>query len=360
VSLFDREDHRPTVVRELPPLPLIITPGRWKDHFETHFRKIKKAQERYDTARLCRLDFAAEELGAFAFQCEREFVPLRWMVRRRKDCPVLRLIDDSGEAEAPEVLHFTFERPAVGKRLESGPVFAVSAPGGLYVAQQRDFTAAVIALPTIRNFADLRWSVHIGVRERSPNSVIHAIELGHLWGAAKSSGDILSVRNRLTVLNAITHQILLLIGGDRWGTAEREFESGGDLDVLQQAVSKRPEELGIAAALAHETVQLAAATLETRIRRLAELAASSRLLAPGWLGGTVPDSPSWIAEFALRLASSPKDAATWGGSHLRTGVTRLMEAPTLARAARFLVIATDRHLQSRAAPGELYASWSWA
>jgi hypothetical protein len=83
------------------------------------------------------------------------------------------------------------------------------------------------------------------------------------------------------------------------------------------------------------------------------------LLPPDASSGTEPGSAGWLAEFGLRLASSPKDVAAWAGTHLRPGLNRLLEVPTLARAARFLVIATDRHLQSRAAPSELYAGWVW-
>ena len=68
----------------------------------------------------------------------------------------------------------------------------------------------------------------------------------------------------------------------------------------------------------------------------------------------------WLSELALRLASNPAVVEEWAGEKLHAGTTRLLEAPTLARAARFLVIATDRHLQSRTAPGERYASWGWA
>ena len=70
--------------------------------------------------------------------------------------------------------------------------------------------------------------------------------------------------------------------------------------------------------------------------------------------------PKWLSELALRLASNPAVVEEWAGEGLRAGTMRLLEVPTLARVARFLVIATDRHLQSRVAPGELYASWGWA
>lgn len=359
VSLFDREDDAPTAVGELPALPFPITPARWRAHFESHFRETPRAQDSYDTARLCRLEFAAEELGAFTVQCEREFVPLRWAVRRHKRPPAVRLIDDSGNAIPPEVSHFSFDKPAVRKRLEPAPEYDVSAPGGLYVARQENFRAAVIALPKISTLDDLKWSVHIDARGRSADEVIDAVQLGAAWGSAKSSGDILSLRNRRKVLHAITRHILLLVGGGRWAAAEAEVENGGDLGILKRAVSRRADEVGIAAALALETAQLSAARLEARITRVADLAMSFHLLPKDAPGGPEPETSGWIAEFALRLASSPRDAGVWAGPNLRSGVTRLLDVPTLARAARFLVIATDRHLQSHAAPGELYASWCW-
>ena len=37
----------------------------------------------------------------------------------------------------------------------------------------------------------------------------------------------------------------------------------------------------------------------------------------------------------------------------------IMDVPTIARAARFLVLATDYHLKSRTASDELYAGWGW-
>jgi hypothetical protein len=70
-------------------------------------------------------------------------------------------------------------------------------------------------------------------------------------------------------------------------------------------------------------------------------------------------NPVWLSELALRLASDPANVEAWAGERLRAGVTRLLEVPTLARAARFVVLATDHYLQSQIAPGELYVGWRW-
>ncbi|MEZ5343906.1 MAG: hypothetical protein R2706_21435, partial [Acidimicrobiales bacterium] len=360
VLLFENADGKATVTEALPPLAFPLTPERWRAHFEKHFRELKKAQSHYDTAHLCRLQFTAEELGAFTIECEREFAPLRWALRQPGRGPVARLIDDSGAPDLAEVSHFTFERPTVAVQLLSATEHPVDAPGGLYVARQGDFVAGLIALPRIRTLADLAGTVNIDGTSRSAEAVLEAIKIGELWGSARSSGDILSWSKRQQVLSAIVRHVLQLVGGERWAAAEREAEVGADSDLaaLKRAVWQRRDQAGIAAALALEVADLAEVDLDARVTRLAELAGGFLLLAPDGSGQGLTDL--WLAEFALRLASSPKDAATWAGPELRLATTRLLEIPTLARAARFLVIATDRRLGSQVRPGEVYAGWSWS
>ncbi|MFC1628853.1 hypothetical protein ACFL3H_07045 [Gemmatimonadota bacterium] len=274
---------------------------------------------------------------------------------------MVRLLDDSGGADSPEVSHFTFERPAIQNQLDYASEYNVAAPGGLYLARQQNCTAAVIALPSIRSFDDLRISVHIDTRDRTPDEVIRAIELACFWGSAKSSGDILTLMHQHSVLCAISRQILQLIGGDRWAAAERDVENSDNynIEILSKAVSRRQEEDGIAEALVNETAQLAEATLSVRINRLIKCAKKYRLLPPDTPDGNESDSTTWLTELALRLASNPIGVVTWAGLHLRPGITHLLEAPTLVRAARLLVIATDHYLESHTAPGELFAGWDW-
>jgi hypothetical protein len=60
------------------------------------------------------------------------------------------------------------------------------------------------------------------------------------------------------------------------------------------------------------------------------------------------------------MASDPMTLGAWAGEHLDTGIKKLLEAPTLARAARFLVLAVDQQSQPTAAVGEIYAGWGWS
>ncbi len=376
VSLFEKDMDAATVVKQLPPVALPITPDVWRSHFEKHFRGTKVAQDAYDTARVCELEFRADELGAFTVRCEREFTPLRWAVRRRGQGYVVRLLDDSGSAARPAVARLAFETPSVEEPLEPASEYEVPAGGGLYVARMGESTAAVIVPPAVHGFADLRCIPRVDVRERSVESVVRVLGLARLWGQARLPGDVFSAARQRDVLLALTRHIFQLLGGENWAAAAAAVRNGvdglADLVNLQRAVSKRREEAAIGAALALERATLAAATCEVRVKRIASLAISFRLLpsapVPKATAGvtvtaqnklTKTEDPEWLAEFALRLASDPSDVMAWAGQHLRAGLTRLLEMPTLARAARFLVIATDRHLQSRVVPGELYASWGW-
>ena len=374
-SFLEKDQVTATFAKQLQPVRLPVTSNGWRGHFEKHFRNAKEAQAAYDTARVCVLQFRGEELGAFTLRCEREFTPLRWAIRRERQGYIARLIDDSGDSAGPVVGRMAFESPFVEETFELVQEYRAPAAGGMYVARVGEFTAAVIIPPTtVRGFADLSCDPRIDAEKCSFESVLRAVEFARLWGDAKLSGDILSTTRQRIVLRAIIRRIYLLIGGVRWVAIEARVEGRDDsaLIDLKLAVSKHREEIGIAAALALECSALAAATCEARVKRVASLATSFRLLTSGpapraTLGLTViarnnltkTEDPEWLAEFALRLASDPSGIMTWAGQHLRQGLTRLFELPTLARATRFLVIATDRQLQSRAATGELYAGWRW-
>ena len=373
VSLRDKESGAATVTKHLPSVPLPVTPNIWRHHFERHFQETREAPLAYETARVCEIEFTCEELGAFTVRCEREFTPLRWAVRRDGQGHLVRLLDDSGDATPPQVVRMAFEVPIVEEPLELAQAYEVPPVGGLYIARRGASSAAVIIPPTVRGFADLRCASHFDARERSLDAVLRAVAVARTWGSARLPGDLFSATRQRDVLRALSAHIFRLIGGDTWASAELSLSSGPDgLAELKRAISKRREEANVGATLAIDYAALSAATCEERVQRVASLATSFHLLPPlprpeilsngavirrGRPAGE--RDPMWLSELALRLASNPAVVEEWAGEELRAGTTRLLEVPTLARAARFLVIATDRHLQSRAAPGERYASWGW-
>jgi hypothetical protein len=377
-SLRDTEAGGASVLKRLPPVPLPMTPEVWRRHFEKHFQEIREVPLAYDTARRCEIELTCDELGAFTLRCEREFTPLRWAVRRDGQRYVARLLDDSGDADPPNVVRIPFETPLVEGPLDRADAYEAPPAGGLYLARRPPYFASVIIPPAVRGLADLRVTPRVDACERSTDSVLRAVAVARTWASARLPGDLFSAIRRRDVLRALAVHIFRLIAGDTWSLAEMAVSDGPDGFLgLKRAISKHREEAGVGAALAIDYAALSAATCKERVERIASLATSFHLLPPaprpkplsGPLIGGRPvirpgkpageHDPMWLSELALRLASDPAAVEEWAGEDLRVGSMRLLEVPTLARAARFLVLATDRHLQSRAAPNELYASWGW-
>jgi hypothetical protein len=373
VSLYEAAHSNPTMTTSLPPVSLPTVPDEWRRHFARHFQEKREVQAAYDLARICQIDFSADELGDFSLRCEREFTPLRWIVRREGQHYLARLLDDSGDPNAPTIARFAFERPSTEETLAPSSSYTVPPTGGLYVARRGELTAAVIAAPIVRGLADLQCVPHVADGERSIDSVLRCLAIARMWGRAHLPGDLFSLMRQGAVLRALTGQVFRIIGGDTWAAAERSTNGGPNgLGELRRAISKRREDAALVTALETESDALVSADRERRLARLALLGINHRLLPRAGLrdatlfGDRRPvdsageDNPVWLTELALRLASDPADLEWWAGRHLRSGLVRLWDAPTLARAARFLVISTDRHLRSRVGPGELYAGWSWS
>lgn len=359
VSLFDSSEGPATINSQLPPLPLPATSVAWNRYFERHFRSKKKAEESYDAARICQLDFAAEELGVFSLRCERAFTPVRWAVRTTREKTIVRLIDDTGAGDGLTVAHFSFAKPLQRRELSRSSEYDASADGGLFVAVTAGPPVGVVAMRQVRTLADMTYSIHMEASDRSVESVKSAIEGATLWRHAKASGNFLSATNQREVLRAITRHVMLLIGGERWARAELDFAEGRDMDLrqLKRAVSQRADEAGVAAALAIDMPTLSTLPVNARVARLAEIARSFRITLSDAPSGTLTADPVWLSELALRVASDPAMVKEWAGKYRTLGLTRLIESPTIARAARFLVLASQSFAQETS--DSVYAGWQW-
>lgn len=368
-SLHQAEGNGTLAVIPLPPLSLPIDREEWARHFEQHFRRKQRIQGAYDEARACTLDFTADELGAFSLRCQREFTPVRWALRRLGSQFSLRLIDDSGDGEVPSLARYAYETPIAAERLGPAQTHAVPPAGGLYVAQRPGFTAAVIVPPAVRTLADLGCVPVIDHAHRSPQAVVRLSDGFGLWARARLPGDVLSTMRQKAVLQATVTEIFRVLGGDAWASAERStVETTRPISDLARLVSQRREDATFVSALEAASAEFIAGDSKDRVERLTALMQRWRLVSvasPRLSGGTAAlgrpdgaDDARSLVETALRLASDPASLNV-RDNHLQMAITRLLDAPILARAARLVVIVVDRARASRTAPGEAYAGWRW-
>ena len=377
VSLLERDGEVAIIAQRLPPISAPFTSDDWQSHFRDHFQERKSAQEAYDRSRVCTLAFSADELGAFTVRCERDFTPLRWAVRRRGQGNVVRLYDDRGQSEPPLISRATFETPCVEEALDLDSEYEVPDSGGMYVARADGLRAAVVVPPALRSFGleQLRFIPNVERQDRSVESVLRIVGYASQWGQARLPGDLLSAIRQRNIMLALVAELFRLLCGEHWATAEKEFfpsDNPRALEILSGAVSRNSLEAGVGATLFRDAEAIAHGTNNDRIRRLASVAVEYHLLSSAPVtsrlrGATTDlqmstdvDAPAWLTELSLRLASDPTSVETWAGRHLHAGLNRLLGKATLARAARFLVIATDRYLQPGSLSGELLGGWRWS
>ncbi len=375
LSLFENNIDGAKLIYQLPPIKLPVSPADWRDHFEEHFRKIKEVESAYDEARSVELYFSAEELGAFSIRCEREFTPLRWAVRRDKQGYYTRLFDDSGNFTPPMISYYTFEEPSIEKIIEHDSVYRVPEIGGLFVARQGTLCAPIIVSPTvtINKFSDLSCIPHFETMDGSLEAVISLLSLIELWSNARLPGDGISSLKQRDILLEVTRQIFIILGGKKWYEAESSVRDREiNLFELTGKIASSSHQKGFAFYLAENYKTLAKTTHKERIKKFSKHAIKFLHLKSVPPKRTIinkkiirkrpvqsADNPFWLSELALRLACDPSGVEAWAGEGLRYGLERLRNNPTLARAARFLVIAIDQQLGSRAIPGKLYGNWEW-
>lgn len=359
VRMFARAGAAPLLERQLPPVTLPLSSEEWTRHFEAHLKRDKHAPLAYDDARVCEVEFSADELGAFMLRCEREFTPLRWSVRRDSAGFIVRLHDDAGSGDVA-IERFSFERPTVGEKLPASTDYRAPRGGGLYVATLGTFRTAIIVPPIVKGLADLQCEPKVDAEQRTPETITKLMTFAQLWGEARLAGDLIAGARRDTVLRALITHIHALLGGGAWASAESELKDERGLVHLKRSISDRKHEKGLGSGLHIEYQALATEVPTKRAARLASLAESFKLVQPSTSSpGVGPEHSAWLAEFALRMASHPVTLGAWAGEHVNASIKKLFDVPALVRAARFLVLAIDQQRNSRPAPGEVYAGWGW-
>ncbi|MGB7220089.1 MAG: hypothetical protein WBD07_14925 [Vicinamibacterales bacterium] len=381
LKLFGHDRGIPILTKDLPILELPITSERWRGHFEKYFHGLRDVQFKYDLSKACEIIINAGEFGVFSVVCEREFTPLRWVVRRDGDTYALTLLDDTGSSTLASVARHEFESPEIAKP-QSAPIggheLVVPNSGGMYVARHADTVHAVIVPPAqVSGLAQLRCVPSF--RSEPPRSVSGVTVLVNLigtWSRARLVGDPFSSYRQRDVRLGLTRHLFAGFGGGVWKTSELEFERKHDLERLARAVSPTSGNAQLARSLFDNLPSLCNQSQMQRVRFLAQLTKETlRLPVPMGAAMRLPDGsrlvkadrenpkhPDSVSELALRLASAagPQPAST--DTKVTEGLKYLLQYPALSRAARFMVLAVDYRL-SIGGPfegtGSLYLGWNW-
>lgn len=353
VRMYVRQEEAPSFERQLPTVTLPFSSEEWTRYFEKHLKNDKGVQGAYDDAHLCEVEFSADELGVFTLRCERELTPLRWLLKKDTSGYVALLQDDA-DSNVPVIERYSFEQPCIAVRLPDGVKHKAPRAGVLYVATSGDFRSAIVVPPVVERLEDLHCEPRIDSAERTGESIVHLLKLARLWSSARQSGELMGRARQRLVSRAIATHIASLIAGDNWRRSEQEFSRDEiGIGALRRAIPLLQNQTAVEQIFPREIlVQLADASLSERGAAFTDFAESS--LSLGREGNLL-----WQAEFALRMASAPGGLEDWAGSQLARGIGTLLDVPTLASTARFVVLAVDQMRTLPTGAGEIYAGWRW-
>ena len=312
----------------------------------------------YDDAESCEITVSYPGLGTAQLRCEREFTPLRWVIRSDADGPYARLIDNTG-GNGSTVERFQFSTPA-----NPTPV-SVSADarirwsgGGLLRASAGDFEASVILPPTVRRSSELQLAdiiPRMAPGSRTATEVRQLIRLAAMWSSATLPANPWAQYERRSVLRAFSSRLASLIGGRHW---ERLEQHRGHKTVQLAAMRARIEEASYRQALA--------ASIAGSLPAWNGMAPEKRVSAFGAIiNAYVPQAEfgrnyARIGEFLLRLASEPASLVAWPSEEVTGVIEKMLLTPVILRAARFTVLAIHAAtVEDSENTVSAYRGWEW-
>src|SRR5581483_9090825 len=195
ITLYERGTDHPLTQVVLPPLQLPATGAQWEEYFGKYVRGNKSVASCYDMAQACVVEINADELGRFRLECEREFEPVRWALRRGPECYHAKVVSDRGEDKSLSVVHYAMAHPESPEVLDAAADgYDVPLGGGLYTATADDFTRSILVPPfQIRSFQDLKVKSEIDIRDPSVTHLLELLAAAERWASARMAGaDLLA------------------------------------------------------------------------------------------------------------------------------------------------------------------------
>lgn len=369
LEFFHKGSTKPIFSKDGPFMPLAVSSRQWRDYCNKHFKSDRSTQNAFDDAQSCIVNVNARELGVFSFTIEREFTPVRTVVRRVQNDFYLRVSDDSGSEQEPMLTKYDFDDADIGRLQELTDYLKIDGKRtspGLYVAQCGDYYSSVIIPPAVRTFQDLNVECSVSKRSRSVGEVKVLLEKAHHWGSGRVTGSILSFYMKRQVLDRFFGEILALIAGQKWSEGEHSLEQAPSVSPLacMTPFIKKQREVELSEHIHRNSDSLSMRSPRERVQFMASAVNSflqDTMPKPAIPGHAIDSEEAftWLCELSLRIASANWNVYTWAGTMLVGGINYLLEAPSLARAARFIVLCLGHIEEPEEVRSFVYQGWTW-
>jgi len=329
----------------------------WTRAAATYVRGSDALWERHDEADVLILAASHPDLGTAQLRCEREFAPLRWIVRRDRTGLLARLIDNTERSQV-QVARFSFTLPAAPEPVDLAEVSALRWPaGGLLQARASDYVTSIVLPPVVHGLTDLqRVAVHPSVPDGPPTRehLLSLVQLASLWSGASLTGDPFAHYARRAVLRGVTARLVSDAGGGRWAQLEDRgaHDDAYRVHELLAGVGSDPDQQRIAKAIGQRLGEWCELSPAKRVLQFALVLSAFKHLTQA--------SPTDVrfSEFLLRAASEPGTLSALPEGELNHYIDEVRSFPVLIRAARFVVLAIHGNLDDDDDTSS-YRGWSW-
>jgi hypothetical protein len=341
-------DAEPAFCRTMPPVDLPCSTETWQTKFD-QLRDDARTQNVYNDSSACEILVQCQDLGQFHIRCEREFVPLRWVLKHENNAYWLRLVQLE-EQESVSLFYCSFEAPTalVPVRDPVAVGFRVHDHGGLYVAQSLHYRCPILVPPQMSSFAELGLKNDPSQQVHNERDLDRLLNILELWFQARTRGDFVSRQHKQTIVSAFRERLIAVLCGDLWAEIERKLlRSTTYLADLKHAISRKSPDSMIGRMLYDRRTELGALNPGETTQLLASLV-KDYLDLPTFVRSDGPKIPrqQWIVEFAFQLMSEPESTRVWAQSDVDDALRYVGQNPTLLRAARFAVLLRSSAQQS--------------
>jgi hypothetical protein len=369
IELCSGTESAPLARKVLPPLNMPATGAEWKSAFREHCDGDPDLDNHFNEAKYCNLRFDAGELGTTTLLFEHARQPLRWLIKGGNQALQLRLVNEGLDSDAAQVDYYPYEYPDQRKSMPANDYYTptlIAPQSGLFVARSEGNLAGIITPPAIarKGLAGLGVNPQLAPRRSTTSDLISLLRFYELWATSRIVHHPLSFSFRRRVLAQLESQICELLYGETKlvGTAPSwEARSGQNAQSGLQKIIRSIPESAVRSIIVRHGLELLKVPTWRRpdgfAREVLSLIPQAVLITPS----DAMNSLSWIAEFALRLASAPETLRPWANERLPEGLQLLLKHPSIVKSARFVVLAGEVNSPPmRLSAGPVHELWEWS